>query len=307
MMPKAVRFNQYGGVEVLQIVEVERPVPGPEQVLIRVKAAGINPGEAAIRKGLLADRWPSTFPSGQGSDLAGIVEELGNGVTSFAIGDEVIGFTDNRASQAEFVVVEASHLIHRPSNVSWEVTGSLFVAGTTAYAAVRAVTLKKGDTVAISGATGGVGSIAVQLAVQAGARVIGISSTAHHQWLTDHNVIPIAHDEGVSDHIRAAVDGHLDAFIDLFGGDYVEIALKLGVQPERINTTINFEAIRKYGVKSEGNAEGGNAEVLAELARLIDQGVLEVPIDHVYPLTEVREAYNELEAHHAFGKIVLAP
>jgi len=140
-MPKAVKFNQYGGIDVLQVVDVERPVPGPGQVLVNVKAAAINPGEATIRQGLLADRWPATFPSGQGSDLAGVVVALGEGVHGFVIGDAVIGFTHQRASQAEFVVVEASNLIHRPRNISWETAGSLFVAGTTAYEAVRAVSL----------------------------------------------------------------------------------------------------------------------------------------------------------------------
>ena len=306
-MPKAVRFDRYGGIDVLQIAEVERPAPGPKQVLVRVKATGINPGEAAIRKGLLASRWPSTFPSGQGSDLAGIVEELGSGVESVAPGNEVIGFTDNRASQAEFVVVEEHHLTPRPSNVPWEVAGALFVAGTTAYACVRAVALKKGDTVAVSGATGGVGSVAVQLAVQMGAKVIGIASPDHHQWLIDHGVIAIAHDENVSEHIREAAGDHLDAFIDLVGADYVERVLALGVPAERINTTINFEAVEKYGVKSEGNAAAGNAEVLARLADLIDQGKLEIPIAHVYPLVDVHKAYTALENHHTLGKIVLVP
>src|SRR6266567_5124530 len=109
-MLHAVRFDRYGGIDVLQVVQVERPVPGPGQVLVKVKAAGVNPGEAAIRQGAMAQRWPSTFPSGQGSDLAGVVEELGEGVTGFAVGDEVIGFTENRASHAELVVVEAANL-----------------------------------------------------------------------------------------------------------------------------------------------------------------------------------------------------
>ncbi len=306
-MPKAVRFHQYGGIDVLQIVDVERPAPGPGQVLVTVKAAGINPGEASIRKGLLADRWPATFPSGQGSDLAGIVAAVGEGVQGFAVGDEVIGFTHKRASQAEFVVVEASDLTHRPRNVSWEVAGSLFVAGATAYAAIRAVSLKKGDTLAVSGAAGGVGSIVVQLAVQEGTKVIGLASPAHHQWLRDHGAIPVAYGEGVEERIRAATDGHLDAFIDTFGADYVELALKLGVRPERINTIANFEAVAKYGVKAEGNAQGASAAVLADLAHRIDQGELEIPIAHVYPLADVREAYRELELRHTQGKIVLVP
>src|SRR4030088_1563145 len=119
-MPLAVRFDMYGGLDVLQLVDADRPVAGPRQVLVRGKAAGINPGEAAIRKGLLADRWPTTFPSGQGSDLAGVVAEVGEGTHRFSVGDEVIGFTNKRASQAEFVVVEVSDLIYRLRNVSWE-------------------------------------------------------------------------------------------------------------------------------------------------------------------------------------------
>ena len=114
-MPRAVRFDNYGGLEVLQVVEVDRPAPGQGKVLVRIKAAGINPGEASIRKGLFADRWPSTFPSGQGSDLAGIVEEVGPGVANVAVGDEVIGFTNDRASQAEFVLVESGNLVPRPA------------------------------------------------------------------------------------------------------------------------------------------------------------------------------------------------
>ena len=306
-MSKAVKFAQYGGIDVLHVVDVERPVPGPEQVLVNVKAAGINPGEASIRKGVFADQWPATFPSGQGSDLAGVVAAVGAGVQGFAVGDEVIGFTHNRASQAEFVVVEASDLTPRPRNVSWEAAGSLFVAGTTAYAAVRAVSLKRGDTVVVSGAAGGVGAIVVQLARREGAKVIGLASPTHHQWLSDHGVIPVAYGEGIEERIRAATDNRVDAFIDTFGANYVELALKLGIPADRIDTIINFEAVAKYGIKAEGNAQAANAAVLAELAQLIDQGELEIPIARVYPLAEVRDAYRELEQRHTQGKIVLVP
>jgi NADPH:quinone reductase-like Zn-dependent oxidoreductase len=306
-MPRAVRFDQYGGLDVLQVVEVERPIAGPGKVLVRVKAAGINPGEASIRKGLFAERWPSTFPSGQGSDLAGIVEELGPGVTTVAVGDEVIGFTNDRSSQAELVVVGAGDLVPRPANVSWAQAGALFVAGTTAYAAVRSVALDTDDTVVVSGAAGGVGSIAVQLAKNADARVIGLAGAANHTWLSDHGVIPIAYGDGVEDRIRAAGGGKVDAFIDTFGGGYVELALKLGVAKSRIDTIIDFAAAAKYGVKTEGNHEAANAEVLAQLAGLLAAGRLEIPIAKVYPLDEVREAYRELEQRHTRGKIVLEP
>ena len=314
-MPRAVRFDKYGGLEVLQVVEVERPTPGPGKVLVRVKAAGINPGEASIRKGMFADRWPSTFPSGQGSDLAGIVEEVGPGVTprvtprvtNVAVGDEVIGFTNDRSSQADFVVVESGNLVPRPGNVSWEQAGALFVAGTTAYAAVRSVALSAGDTVVVSGAAGGVGSIAVQLARNAGAKVIGLSSDANRKWLTDHGVIPVTYGDGVEDRIRAASEGRVDSFVDTFGGGYVQLALKLGVAPNRIDTIIDFAAAAKYGVKTEGNHEAANADVLAQLSGLVAAGRLEIPIAKVYPLAEVRDAYRELEQRHTRGKIVLEP
>jgi len=306
-MPRAVRFDQYGGLEVLKVVEVERPNPGPGKVLVRVKAAGINPGEASIRKGLFAERWPSTFPSGQGSDLAGVVEEVGPGVTNVAMGDEVIGFTNERSSQAELVVVEASNLVPRPANVSWEQAGALFVAGTTAYAAVRSVALNAGDTVVVSGAAGGVGSLAVQLARNVDARVIGLAGAANQKWLTEHGVIPIAYGDGVEERIRAACGGKVDAFIDTFGGGYVELALKLGVAKSRIDTIIDFAAAAKFGVKTEGNHEAANAEILAQLAGLLSAGRLEIPIAKVYPLADVREAYRELEQRHTRGKIVLKP
>jgi NADPH:quinone reductase-like Zn-dependent oxidoreductase len=302
---KAVRFDEYGTVDVLKVADVPTPEPGPGQVLVQVKAAGINPGEAKIRDGLLDEMWPATFPSGQGSDLAGAVAQTGPGVTAFALGDEVIGYTDNRASQAEYVVVEQQHLTVKPAGVPWEVAGALFVAGATAYAAVRAVALTDADTVVVSGAAGGVGSIAVQLARRAGATVIGLASPANHEWLQGHGVIPVAYGDGVADRIRDAA-GPVDAFIDTVGGDYVEIAINdLGVEPSRIDTVANFEAIAKYGVKGEGNAAGASAETLAELAGLIAGGELEVPIAGTFPLSQVQDAYRRLASGHLRGKIVL--
>src|SRR5271167_2271593 len=211
---KAVRFDRYGGIEVLQVAEVPTPEPSRGQALVKVKAAAINPGEAKIREGLLHAMWPATFPSGEGSDLAGIVTKVGPGVEGFAVGDEVIGFTDRRASHAEFVVAEAKNLTIKPAKVPWEVAGALPIAGSTAYAAVRAVSLKKGDTVAVSAATGGVGSIAVQIATRAGAAVIGVASPANHQWLSAHGVKAEQYGADLANRLREA---RLDAFIDLHG------------------------------------------------------------------------------------------
>jgi NADPH:quinone reductase-like Zn-dependent oxidoreductase len=307
-MPRAVRFDHYGGVDVLDVVEVDAPSAGEGQVVVRVEAAGINPGEAAIREGVLHDRWPATFPSGQGSDLAGVVTEVGPGVDGVAVGDEVIGYTDNRASHAELAVVEAEHLTPRPSAVPWEVAGALYVVGATAYAAVRAVDLREGEVVAVSGAAGGVGTLVVQLARHAGAKVVGLASEGHHDWLREHGAIPVTYGDGVAERIREAAGGRVDAFVDLYGSGYVELALELGVAPERIDTIADVYAPQRHpGVKTDGNTAGASAANLAELAALIADGRLELPIARVYPLAEVRQAFTELERRHTLGKIVLRP
>jgi NADPH:quinone reductase-like Zn-dependent oxidoreductase len=304
---KAVRFDEYGGVDALYVAEVPRPVPGPGQVVVEVKAAGINPGEAKVREGLLHSRWPATFPSGEGSDLAGIVDELGPDVTSVSVGDEVIGWVDTRSSHAEYVLVEAANLTPKPAQVPWQVAGALPVAGFTAWAAVRAVGARPGDTLAVSGAAGGVGSLTVQLARREGATVIGLARQANHGWLEQYGVIPVTYGEGVADRIRQAAP-NVDAFIDTYGGDYVELALnELGVQPSRVDTIVRFDAVEKYGVKAEGNAAGASAATLGALAGLIAAGELDVPIAAAYPLEQVREAYKDLEGGHTRGKIVLIP
>src|SRR6201995_5269810 len=307
-MVKAVRYDEVGGSEAWWVGEGDRPVPGDEPVLVRVKAAGINPSEAVSRPGAVAQLFPSTFPSGQGSDLAGVIEQAGPEVSGFSPGDEVIGFTNSRASQAELALVEASDLTRKPGKVSWEVAGGLFVAGTTAWGAVHAVQPREGQTVVISGAAGGVGSIAVQLAHRTGATVVGLASETNHEWLRSHGVIPVAHGDGVMDRIRTAAPSGVDAFIDAYGDGYVELALALGVPAERIDTIVDFAAAAKHGVKTDGGREAGpGAKVLAELAGLVADGHLEVPIVNVYPLAQVRDAYTELERRHTRGKIILKP
>jgi NADPH:quinone reductase-like Zn-dependent oxidoreductase len=306
-MPKAVRFDHYGDVDVLDVVDVAAPIPGPGEVLVAVRAAGINPGEAAIRHGVMHELFPATFPSGQGSDLAGVVQAVGDGVTDWSPGDEVIGFTDGRASHAELVVADAENLTAKPPALDWETAGALFVAGSTAWAAVRAVVRGAGDTVVISGAAGGVGSIAVQLAARTGATVIGLASEGRHEWLRAHGVVPLVYGEGVEERIRAASGGSVDAFIDTYGSGYVDLALALGVPTDRIDTIIDFAAAERHGVRTDGNMVGASAAVLAELAELLAAGELEIPIAARYPLDEVRAAYRELEQRHTFGKIVLIP
>jgi NADPH:quinone reductase-like Zn-dependent oxidoreductase len=308
-MSRAVQFDSYGGIDVLQVRDVPRPVPAPGEVLVEVKAAGINPSEAVIRSGALHHMFPATFPSGQGSDLAGVVAELGPGVGGFTVGDEVIGFSMRRSSHAEYVTVSANQLTPRPAAVPWEVAGSLFVAGVTAYAAVRSVQLAPGDIVVIAGAAGGVGSIAVQLARLAGATVLGIAGPSNDAWLSGHGVVPVNYGDNLPRRLRAAAkSGHIDALLDFYGGGYVALAIEdLKLPPDKINTIADFEAVKRFGVQSKGGADAATAAVVAELADLVARDELEVPIAGIFALEEVREAFRQVELRHTRGKLVLRP
>jgi NADPH:quinone reductase-like Zn-dependent oxidoreductase len=301
---KAVQFDEYGGIDALRIAEVPLPEPAQGEVQVKVRAAGVNPVEWKIRCGMFRTMMKTTFPAGQGTDFAGTVTKLGVGVSAFAEGEEVLGFTDRRASHAEYVVAGTNGLTRKPKELPWEVAGSLAMIGTTAYACVRAVSLQPGDTVAVSSAAGGVGSIAVQLARRSGATVIGIADAANHDWLRAHGAIPVAYGEGLAQRLA---DRHLDAFIDLHGGGYVKLAIELGVAAGRINTIVDMGAVQKYGVKNDGNQAARSAAVLAELAALVAAGQLEVPIAAMFPLDQVRAAFELLERGHTHGKIVLLP
>lgn len=307
LVPRAVQLDEYGGLDVLTVREIELPELGKEDVRVEVRAAGINPGEAVIRKGLLDDKWPATFPSGQGSDLAGVVKEVGIDVVGFAPGDEVLGWSWTRSSHATEVVVPAEQLVAKPTDLSWEVAGALVGVGITAFAAVRAVEISEGDTVVVSGAAGGVGTLTVQLLKVRGANVVGLASEDHHDWLREKGVTPITYGEGVLERILAATPQGVDAFIDLFGPEYVDLALQLGVPPTKINTIISFERAQEVGAKAEGSATASTPEVLKEMAELVAAGKIELPIAATYPLDEVREAFEQLEDRHTLGKIVLLP
>jgi NADPH:quinone reductase-like Zn-dependent oxidoreductase len=291
----AVRYDKFGNVDVLQIAELPKPTPQANQVLIKVKAAGINPGEAAIREGKLARQFPSTFPSGQGSDFAGVVEAVGPGVAQFHPRDEVIGFSNDRNSQAEYVVVDAGQLTPRPQGLSWQQAGGLPVVGATAYAGIKALAIRPGENVVVSGAAGGVGSLAVQLAKLSGANVFGIAGKDSGEWLKSKGIIPVEYGNDNKQTLLQALMG------------YVALAIQLGVPPERINTIIDFAAAKQYKVKTVGNAEGANAQTLKIVANLVADGSIEMPIAKTYPLTDVKAAYTELEKGHTHGKIILLP
>lgn len=307
MPARAVRLDEYGDLDVLKVTDIPMPHPAEHEVVVEVRAAGINPGEIALRTGVLKELYPLTFPSGQGSDLAGVVTALGEGVTEFTVGDEVLGYSWTRSSHATHTAVPVTQLIRKPQALSWEQAGSLYVVGCTARVAVRAVDPKPGETVAVSAAAGGVGSIVVQLLALRGARVLAIASDTNADWLTAHGAIQIPYGDRLAEDLRAAAPDGIDAFIDLFGPQYVQLAVDLGVPRDRINTIIAFAKAQELGTRSEGSAVDSSREALAEIAELVASGRVELPIAATYPLEQVRDAFAELAHRHTHGKIVLVP
>ena len=305
---RAVRFDRYGDAGELYLADVPMPEPAAREVVVAVRAASINPGEALIRSGAMHEMFPATFPSGQGSDLAGVVTAVGHEVEAFRAGDEVLGYSWRRSSHATHTSVPVTQLVAKPPGLSWEVAGSLYLAGSTAWAAVEAANPQPGETVAVSAAAGGVGVFAVQLLARRGVRVLGIASAANADWLAAHGAVPVVYGEGLRERVLdAAGPGGVDAFVDLFGPEYLDLAADLGVRPERLVSVISFGRAKELGATITGSAQASTPAVLAALTGLAASGELEVPIAATYPLGRVGDAYAELARRHTRGKIVLIP
>jgi len=295
---RAVRFDRYGGIDQLYVTDVPDPEAVPGRVVVRVRSTSINPGALAALSGAFVPI----------RDLAGEVVAVGEGAQGVAAGAAVLGWSDDRPAHAQFVDVPAAQLVPKPGGLSWDVAGSLYVAPMAGLASVKAVEPTAGEVVVVSGASGGVGLVAAQLARRAGATVIGLARPDNGGWLQDHGIIPVVYGDGQEGRIRAAASGkRIDAFIDTVGSGYVDLALALGVPKERINTVIDFQAAQEKGVKAMGTRQGGALQELAELAALAASGVLDIPIASAYPLDRVREAYRRLAERHTRGKIVLRP
>lgn len=303
---RAVRFSEYGDESVLRVEEVPDPEPGPGEVLVRVVTAGTNPGEAAIRSGVMHERFPAAFPEGQGSDFAGVVLLAGEGVQHVAIGQPVIGLSDGNNAQADLVLVPGDRVVPKPGGLGWDVAATLYVAGTTALAMLETVPVGQGDTAVVAGAAGGVGVFLTQLAVGSGARVIAVAGEANHGWLRERGAEPLPYGDDLADRLRTATPGGVTAFFDCFGGGYTDLAVEIGVPPERVDTIADFDAPARIGVRAVGMAGLADPPAgVAQLAAIASQGGFEVPIKARYPLEAVQEAYRELSRRSGLGKVVL--
>jgi len=301
-MSRIVQYNRYGGPEVLDIVEVDEPHASAGTVRVAVRAAGLNNFDAKARRSpsVLPNR---TLPSGQGAEFAGVIDEVGEGVTSVMLGEEVLGWS-NFSAQADLVVVPAGHVTTKPPGLDWVTAGGLGLVGNTAERSTRAVAPQPGETVLVSAAAGGVGLFAAQFALADGATVIGTASEQNHPYLIGLGVIPVAYGPGLVDRLRAAAPGGIDAVIDNAGEETVVAAIALGVDPARINSIVYFAGAEKYGITTVGGG-GQTAENLGDLARLVASGTWIMPIAATFPLSEVRTAYELLETRHLRGKVVL--
>ncbi|TAL44477.1 MAG: NADP-dependent oxidoreductase [Salinibacterium sp.] len=300
-MARQVQFDRFGDASVLTVREVAEPQAAAGQVRVRVRAAGLNPFEHKVFSGAAASA-SLPLPSGNGNDFAGTVDQVGQGVTNFVVGDEVFGGA--RWAQADFLVVDPASLHKRPEALPVEQAGALDIAGRTAWAGVAAVAPKPGDTVLVGGAAGGVGILTAQLAAHAGARVLGTASEANHAFLRSLGIAPVLYGEGLVDRVRELAPEGITAALDAHGCEVVDAALALGVSPTRINAIANRAAVAELGILGLG-ASGASFDDLDALAKLIANGEVVLPIDSSYPLDDVRSAYERLMGGHVRGKVVL--
>lgn len=303
-MTRIAQFSEFGPPSAISVVEVDPPEPPAGKVRIRVRAAAINPFDTKVRNGSTQRQdQPAKLPGRLGREVAGVVDALGDGVDDLAVGDEVFGIVAG-VGLAELVITNPANLAKRPPELPWEVAGGLSLAGLTAWEAFHAVPVTAADTVLVSAAAGGVGTIVAQLAVLAGATVIGTASESNHDYLRSIGVIPLAYGPFLADRVREVAPRRITAVFDQHGAETIQAGIDLGVDRSRINTTAGNAAA--FDVQGVGRGPI-NTETLTTLADLVVSGRLVVPIEATYPLDDVVEAFERLEAGHLRGKIVIVP
>jgi NADPH:quinone reductase-like Zn-dependent oxidoreductase len=298
-MVKAVRFSQFGGPEVLEIVDLPDPHPGPGQVRIAVRAAGVNPSDWKKRQGLMDDELPQTM----GYEAAGVVDELGAGVADVAVGDRVFGFSADGAAQAELAVL--SWYAPVPPSLDFPSAAALPAAVETAARALDQLGVGSGSTLLISGASGSVGRAAVQLAVVRGARVVGTASPARHEYLRSLGAQPVAYGEGLAGRVRALAPDGVDLALDVAGSGVLPELIELAGGPEHVLTIADFTGAHEHGVRFSSGDAGRALYALAEIGELIESGRFSLPVAQTFPLAGVAAAHRVGEDGPARGKLVL--
>jgi NADPH:quinone reductase-like Zn-dependent oxidoreductase len=298
---KAAQFSQFGGPEVLEIVDLPDPHPGPGQVRIVVHAAGISATDPKLRAGTLTFGAP--LPQTTGRDVAGVVDETGEGVTDVAVGDRVFGISDGGGA-AELALLTFRAII--PPSLGFVDAAGLPVALETATRAIDQLGVKSGSTLFINGASGGIGSTAVQLAAARGARVIGAASAANQNYLCLLGAEPVTYGEGMAERVRALAAGGVDAALDVAGSGVLPQLIDLAGGSQNVVTLADFDGSKEHGVRfSSGFADGHAFHSLAEVGELIEAGRFWLPVDRTFPLTQIAEAHRISERGHVRGRLVL--
>jgi NADPH:quinone reductase-like Zn-dependent oxidoreductase len=299
---RALQFKAYGGPEVLEWAEAPDPHPGPGQVRISVRAASVNPIDWKVLSGVMAGGKAMAGAGYLGYDAAGVVDEVGEGVTGVSVGDEVFG--RGRNTQAEYAVLDA--WAAKAPSIDWAVAAAAGVAGETAERGLRLLEVNAGDTLFVDGGAGGVGAATVQMAVARGATVIASASEANHDYLREIGATPVLYGEGVAERVRAAAGGPVDAVFDVAGKTPVEELISLAPEPSQVVTIANYTAGEAGARVTGGGPDSRPTEALALTADLLEQNKLVIKVQ-TFPFDRAAEAYRISQSGHVRGKLVLVP
>ena len=299
---RALQFTAYGGPEVLEWGEAPDPHAGPGQVRIVVRAASVNPIDGKALAGAMSGGRPMTGTGYLGYDAAGVVDEVGEGVTGVSVGDDVFG--RGRNTQAEYAVLDS--WAAKPSAIDWAVAAAAGVAGETSERGLRLLEVEAGDTIFVDGGAGGVGAAAVQMAIARGARVIASASEANHDYLREIGATPVLYGEGVVARVKDAAGGRLDAVFDVAGKTPAEDLISLAPEPAKVVTIANFGAAEAGARVTGGGTDSRPMQALAQVAELLAQNKLVIKVQ-TFPFDRAAEAYRISAGGHIRGKLVLVP
>lgn len=298
---RAAIFDRYGPPEVLRLANRPDPQAGPGQVRVRVRAAGVQPFDVAVRRGWLAGHLPVTFPQTLGQEYAGVVDQVGAGVTGLALGDAVLGSTMLNG-HATHVVAPAANVVAKPAELDFPTAGGLVAAAQTASGALAELRVTAGDVLLVHAAAGAVGTIAVQLARLAGATVIGTASPGNHHHLRRLGATPVAYGDGLVPAVRAVAPDGVDVALDAAGGAAIAASVELVADRDRIGTIVDDKHAAEHGVRVVRAPR--SPQRLAQVVALAAQGRVVLPI-RAYPLADVVAAHAAVESRHGRGKVVL--
>ncbi|MEY9933888.1 enoyl reductase [Catenulispora sp. GP43] len=302
-MSTAIVFTEYGGPEVLRLVQAAPPTPGEGQIRVRVRAAGLQPADTLLRSGRFRAFMPARFPQRLGNELAGVVDAVGPGVEQFRFGEQVLGPAAAPGAHADHVLADAAQLVAKPDGLDWSQAGALSASGQTAATCLSDLGVGPGDTVLIHGAAGGVGSMAVQIAVARGARVVGTASERNHGFLRELGAVPVEYGPGLAERVRSVTDAPPDAAFDTAGtADALEASTELVADRSRIGTVAAAADVERYGIRRMSTRR--SAEQLRELVELTRAGRLTVFVQRTFGLDQAYDAYKELDSGHVRGKLV---